>query len=1022
MVILKTTSILTFILLLIQNFSVAQENFADYSISYLSPDDGLSQGSNYFRFEDSHGFMWITCNDAINRYDGKTVKVYNLDRYFNQCPNLQQGYGIVEDNNGDLYVGSVRGLYIYHRKEDRFSLQKIYKNSGDDIAMPVAVKDGKVWCYNKKYQLATYDIATEETAFVVELPIKPLPSIHIYEIMESDNNFYARQPFMDNQGNFWFIEKNDVLTYNPTTKESTYPLRSFISASDPYFRSCKYLSDDNKVYIGFNFGFLEYDLSTKSLREMYTLENKKIANVSQITAHENMLVVMSGWEVYLLNRDQLTVSDYRLNNDYDVHRHCFNYDKSGRLWFCRDGKGQVIVDFSPLMLNKHPHETQDPNLFSESGVARIVEFPANKLIIPYHKGNQYTMLVHDLKTNHKTIVPSPFNEKFTLFGIVTDYTRNGVWYYSESNENNHYYYELFFKDIDGHKKFQVDSEHKYNIGRIQDLKCFGPEKLICASTKGLYWFYPERLTFEKLKINNPTNAFTINVLDEDHFAVAYINKPLIIYQVDATKNVKIKKTILADVQSFYIQKDSSRNRYWVGTNNGIYLLDGNFNTLKTFNANNGLAGSYIYGLLLDNLGNVYCSHQRGLSSINAKSYKIINYDKSDGLQNWDFNNRAFCKTQDGTLVFGGVSGYNYFKPPLIPTSFYQPHVYIDEILVNNVPYDLTRNADYIKKIHLNHKQTAISILALVRDLDNGRNIQVIYRIKEISEKWEYLPNGSKINFSNLAPNTYTLELGVYDKYSGEEIKQKSLIIVISAPFYYELWFWLVLGILLTGITFWIYNRVKFRKQQRAFQQSLALENQRSKIIADLHDDIGATLSSLQINSAVANQLIVKDPDEAHLVLNKIEDQSKNLADKIGDIIWSMKPGKEEFMSLGSRIKNFANDILGALEMNYDIKIDPNANFEIHDINLRKNILLFTKEAINNVAKYSHATQLDINLSLENGLIHIKIEDNGVGFEVNSKNGNGIPNMRKRIEALNGVFTIESSKERGTKIHAAIPCP
>lgn len=1013
---------MSIILLILRNFSVGQENFANYSVSYLSPDDGLSQGSNYFRFEDSHGFMWITCNDALNRYDGKTVKVYNLDRYFNQCPSLQQGYGIVEDKNGNLYVGSVRGLYIYHRKEDRFSLQKIYSSSGDALAMPFAIKGGKVWCYNKKYQLATFDLSTQKTEYVTELPLDPLPSVHIYELTEASNNFYARQPFADRDGNFWFIEKNTILTYHPQSKEISYPLRSFENQSNPHYTACKYLESENKVYIGFNLGFLEYNLSTKETREINLVEQKKINYVRQITAYKNMLVLMSDWEVCFINRDQFTLSEIQPNNEFDVHRHCFDFDKSGRIWFCSDGKGQVIIDFSPTLLSKHPNDSNDSELFKASGVSRIIEFPANKLIVPFHKLNKYKILIHDLKTDKKTIHSNPFSEKSPLYVITSDEFRKGVWYYYEYYEDTFYCHELFFEDKNGQKKYAVNFMQKVDIGRIQDIKCFGPDKLLCSSTKGLYWFYPEALRFEKLKLKNLPNAFTINVLDENFFAISYINKPLILYHVDSKKNVSIKRKILSQVHSFYIQKDKIRNRYWVGTNNGVYLLDRNFKTLKLFNANNGLAGSYIYGLLLDDFGNAYCSHQRGLSSINGTSFRIVNYDKHDGIQNWDYNNRAFCKTQNGTLVFGGVSGYNYFKPPLIPKSFYKPHVYIDEILVNNSPYDLSKNADYLKKIHLNHHQTTLSIKALVRDLDNAHNLQVIYRIKEISDKWVHISNGSVINFSNLAPNTYTLELGVYDKFNDKEIKQKSLIIDISAPFYYTLWFWLLLGMFLTGLSFWMFNKAKLRKQQRDFQQSLALEKQRSKIIADLHDDIGATLSSLQINSAVANQLLGKDHKEVNSVLDKIENQSKNLADKIGDIIWSMKPGKDEFMSLEARIKNFANDMLGALEIAYEIKIDAKINFEIHDITIRKNLLLITKEAINNVVKYSHATQLEIHLVLHQGVIRLRIEDNGVGFDVLSNSGNGIPNMRQRVEELGGVFTIESSNEIGTKIQSTIPYP
>jgi signal transduction histidine kinase len=218
-----------------------------------------------------------------------------------------------------------------------------------------------------------------------------------------------------------------------------------------------------------------------------------------------------------------------------------------------------------------------------------------------------------------------------------------------------------------------------------------------------------------------------------------------------------------------------------------------------------------------------------------------------------------------------------------------------------------------------------------------------------------------------------------------------------------------------GLGFWGFNRRKFAKQQQEFQQQLALEKQRNKITADLHDDIGATLSSLQINSSVANQLLDKNPKEAHKVLDKIENQSQNLADKISDIIWSMKPGKEEFMVMSLRIKNFANDILGSTNINYKIQIDPNADVLIKDITTRKNIVLIIKEAINNVAKYSKASQLDIKIELINNDIKIQIIDNGIGFDINQTKGNGIGNMQKRVEESNGKIAIISSINNGTSI-------
>ena len=190
----------------------------------------------------------------------------------------------------------------------------------------------------------------------------------------------------------------------------------------------------------------------------------------------------------------------------------------------------------------------------------------------------------------------------------------------------------------------------------------------------------------------------------------------------------------------------------------------------------------------------------------------------------------------------------------------------------------------------------------------------------------------------------------------------------------------------------------------------------------MHDDIGATLSSLQLNSAIAHQLIKKDVPRTEELLDKIENQSKDLADKIGDIIWSMKPGKDEFMTMSSRIKNFANDILGATNIDYDIIINPEIDSLLTDITTRKNIVLIAKEAINNVAKYSIAKNVHITFQKENNVLLLCIIDDGIGFNPEIVKGNGITNLKKRAYEINSILTIISSEKKGTSITLQIPCP
>lgn len=987
-----------------------QTPFDYWNITRLTQDDGLSQGSNYFRFEDSKGFMWITCNDAVNRYDGKMVKVYNLNKYFKDCPNLQQGYGFAEDNESNIYIGSTSGLYIYHRTRDKFTLQKIFNDAADEVAMPFAFKNNKIWCFNRQYQIAAYDVTTKKITFVIQLNVTPIESVHIYQL--SGNAFYFRFPFIDKHDNIWMMNENTIACYNIESRTSSYPLKKYSDKNKMVIHSSSYDSITNNLLIGTENGIVEYNITDRKIKVIKELRNKKLGIIESISSGKNMIAFGGNGPLVFANKTftRFIWADDSKRNKY---KRCFQFafDKSDRLWMCDDGQGEIVLDFHPPLLNKEPNENSSVNYLASSGVSTLAELPDGDIII---QGEIIQSKENKSLTGFPSILP-----KNSLLRITSDNYRNGVWFFAElynvgkrilfytkNNELNTVFYDP-----------PIDS-----LGQLQDLQVLTGGRVMCSFATGLYWLNIETKSLEKLKEILQLNPFKINILSNNRIAVSYLNNDMLLVRLLPGNSVQLMQKLLPGVQSFYMQEDTVRKQFWVGTNKGIYLLDNNLNPIKLFDANNGLAGTYIYGLLLDDEGNAWCSHQRGLSSINSRSFQIINYDKSDGIQDWDFNNRAFYKTRDGTLYFGGVKGFNYFKPPLQPFSFYKPEVYIDEILVNNKTYLPDTNADLIQKLNLSFTENDISFKAIVKDLDNAGSMQLVYRIKETDATWKYLPNNRIISFNSLAPGTYTLELGVYDKYNNKETHQKTIVISIASPFYRKTWFWALLAILLTSLLLGLYSRRRFGKQQIAFQQQLALEQQRNKITADLHDDIGASLSSLQVNSAVANQLISKNPGQAQQVLAKIESQSRDLADKIGDIIWSMKPGKDGFMSMSSRIKNFAIDIIGATDIHYQIQVDEKADTEIKDITVRKNIVLITKEAINNAVKYSKASLLLIALVKKQARFLLNITDDGIGFTTDEITGNGIANMRKRAEEIKGLFTIDTAPGQGTAISVSIPIP
>ncbi len=122
-----------------------------------------------------------------------------------------------------------------------------------------------------------------------------------------------------------------------------------------------------------------------------------------------------------------------------------------------------------------------------------------------------------------------------------------------------------------------------------------------------------------------------------------------------------------------------------------------------------MSGSNIYGVLLDSLGNCWCSHQRGLSQIKAIDFHIINYDKADGIQDWDFNNRAYYKSRDGRLFFGGVSGLNMIDPYYTQRSFYHPLAYIDDIFINGKIWKTNSSHHLIDKLNLETEDNQLQL-------------------------------------------------------------------------------------------------------------------------------------------------------------------------------------------------------------------------------------------------------------------------------------------------------------------------
>lgn len=214
------------------------------------------------------------------------------------------------------------------------------------------------------------------------------------------------------------------------------------------------------------------------------------------------------------------------------------------------------------------------------------------------------------------------------------------------------------------------------------------------------------------------------------------------------------------------------------------------------------------------------------------------------------------------------------------------------------------------------------------------------------------------------------------------------------------------------------NRMILRKK---IEQKNMLLKERNRISSELHDEVGSTLTAINLlsHSAIKN-LEQKKENPLQSQIEKIRDNTQSVMENISDIVWSMNPENDSFQKIKIRMIEFADSVLDTNDIDYTFSSDEALNDLKMNAEKRRDFYLIFKEAVNNLSKYSKANLAEIKISKSENFVEMTIKDNGIGFHENLvKKGNGLINMKKRAERNHGIFEIISRKT-GTFIRAKLP--
>jgi signal transduction histidine kinase len=478
------------------------------------------------------------------------------------------------------------------------------------------------------------------------------------------------------------------------------------------------------------------------------------------------------------------------------------------------------------------------------------------------------------------------------------------------------------------------------------------------------------------------------------------------------------KSVVPDLNSRSITVDTN-NRIWIGTRyEGVYCFeieDTSIKSMQHFRVKDGLTDNFVYAIACDKNNNIWVATQSGLDKISKENGQFIIEGVTRNNNVFQFI-QAIAIPKTNQVWTLGNSG-SILRIANTPTSIeYKPQLQISLIKANDSILYMPKN-----DLRFSYFQNNITFEVAAPSFIDEHQVKFSYLLEGSDNKqWSTPSPQATLNFINLPHGKYTLKLKAFFPISSYPPQEMSYTFTITPPWWDTWWSKIliaasVVALIILAIRF--YYRRKLQKQKILFEKQQAVEQERTRIAMEMHDDLGSGLTTIRY---LAGGLSLQSGNSSKDKAEKIASSAKSLVDNMNDIIWSMKSDNNTLLEALAYIRKQAAEQLETAGIDYHIEF-PKELPEIKLTNeLKRNLLLISKEAIHNIVKHSAATNVQLTAQLENGTIQLRIADNGKGMDLTAVSpfGNGLKSMRKRAEEIRALLEVMNSK--GTTIVITAP--
>lgn len=837
----------------------AQDSFSKrYSASYITMTKGLPHNYIDDIYKDSYGFLWIaTGGGGLARYDGYDY-IYFGPNYTQRSLKSNFIRYVVEDGFKRLWVVSEGGIDVIDLK----TLQSINVNLTTNkhltalVNVPTShvIRDTKgcIWFYSNGNKLVHVSFTDEGTIKqVLTLPVTDYihMGLAIRDIDEDGSVWIHRDGKICKVG----LNSNGQLEASPIAP--TLDFSSTVTINDM-------IRNDNEVWITTSSGLYRYDRMNKQIRhyvhlnsDLHSLSHDFVTGMT-LTPNKRLIVgSLCGINLYnpLTDNFERVVDHEDVNGTPLLNSNFINciFADGRHIWVGTESGGLNKLSIKRLTVENYHHDRKNPASLSPNPVNAIFEDRQGTLWVGTVEGGLNRKFPNSNEFEHFTIQTGTLRHN-SVSAITADadgYLWVGTW----GNGISILDPKHPTRPIRTLQSQLVDLHAINFVGTL----AYDPinRGMWVGANQGIYFYDSRKNRFINplpKGINSNVRGCIGSVLDKDgklwigsmdgayvidlHSAHQENGELVFDYEHRKYKLDKPETQLIEKITSGVEAHDGT---LWLGSNGyGLYkrYVDAEGKQhFKAYTTREGLPNNCVLGVLEDAKGYLWISTSNGLTRFNPAKESFANYGYSDGLDNTQFYWNAACRTSQGILYFGHVTGLIGIDEDEEQLVTNPGQLRFTRLMVNN--HEIRPGRDSFLEqdiavcqriaIHESEKSLSVDFSALNFEPDNTASYS--YRLKGFDKEWIKAPEGRRFaSYTNLSPGEYQLQVKYADanaeadaslnnesQEANNQLQMAELTIVIEPYFYKTFWFQGLVFILLVICVWQFYQwRVRNFKRQR----------------------------------------------------------------------------------------------------------------------------------------------------------------------------------------------------------------